>query len=220
VCGCDGKTYTNDCVRQAAGTSKSYDGACGTPKTSIVCDKIGTADEGWYQDGRLLRLAKCSCVAECKNQGTVNEGYYNSCTGEIIIYAECAAQSFAGSTIEVTINDRQVQIEQNAEEGYLEISTPTLTATTYEKLRIEEGKLSIFTDAGLRDIRYLPDDVKQTLQQEYGKRLQQIKEMQLIDQQGRPVYAVKSTVKNYFLWIIPYTTTKIVSVDAMTNTLV
>jgi hypothetical protein len=28
VCGCDGKTYPNDCVRQSKGVSKRHDGKC------------------------------------------------------------------------------------------------------------------------------------------------------------------------------------------------
>ena len=32
VCGCNGKTYGNDCERQVAMVSKNHNGACKTPK--------------------------------------------------------------------------------------------------------------------------------------------------------------------------------------------
>ena len=31
VCGCDGMTYGNDCMRQSAGAQKDHDGACAPP---------------------------------------------------------------------------------------------------------------------------------------------------------------------------------------------
>jgi hypothetical protein len=42
VCGCDGKTYGNDCARQAAGVSKDHDGECQPPRggEGAVCGGI------------------------------------------------------------------------------------------------------------------------------------------------------------------------------------
>jgi hypothetical protein len=34
VCGCDGMTYGNDCMRQSAGVQKNHDGECAPPASS------------------------------------------------------------------------------------------------------------------------------------------------------------------------------------------
>jgi PKD repeat protein len=40
VCGCNGITYNNDCVRQMAGVSKKYDGECGDENLPPVVDGV------------------------------------------------------------------------------------------------------------------------------------------------------------------------------------
>ena len=42
VCGCDGKTYGNDCERQVAGVSKNVDGACPAPDAGAGGSHSGT----------------------------------------------------------------------------------------------------------------------------------------------------------------------------------
>ena len=34
VCGCDGRSYANDCERRIAGAQKDHDGGCATPSTN------------------------------------------------------------------------------------------------------------------------------------------------------------------------------------------
>jgi hypothetical protein len=43
VCGCDGKTYANDCERQAAGVSKWADGICSSASCPAMTPQPGTS---------------------------------------------------------------------------------------------------------------------------------------------------------------------------------
>lgn len=54
-----------------------------------VCAKIGTISEGWYVDGKLIKLDTCACKAVCQIEDRV-EGYYSSCTGNLIQRADCS----------------------------------------------------------------------------------------------------------------------------------
>jgi hypothetical protein len=57
VCGCDGKTYSNDCERLVFGQSKLYDGACGTADAGVggstgAGGTAGTGSGGTATGGR------------------------------------------------------------------------------------------------------------------------------------------------------------------------
>ena len=92
VCGCDGKTYGNDCDRKAAGVTKKSDGACATAdggvcptgqrwcpgctpgmgSCSVVCSAIacpapdaGTGDVASASCGQVTTQTECDARSDC-----------------------------------------------------------------------------------------------------------------------------------------------------------
>jgi hypothetical protein len=102
VCGCDGITYGNDCLRLLAGVALDHTGECG--RCVPEC-RSGTVDPGEWVDpctGTAYCRASCeSCRAVCRNVGTRSEGWYADCADgtdggcigglvpQLIVWADC-----------------------------------------------------------------------------------------------------------------------------------
>jgi len=101
VCGCDGVTYGNDCLRLDAGAALDYEGACETPvPCKPECGHSADGTLGWNRcDGTFCAAACTGCTPECEAIGSRSEGWYAVC-GDPGTRGGCTSSGGAGSLIE------------------------------------------------------------------------------------------------------------------------
>ena len=136
VCGCNGKTYNNDCERQVAGVSKKSNGACPTGDAgATTCGQVTTQAEC---DGRsdchsvFVDPGTCGCAGAgcCAHFSTCAAGGHANCTGPAqcdMATPHCEAPyvvSYTGICFEGCV--RQSECAVVADAGV--IMTPTLPA--------------------------------------------------------------------------------------------
>ncbi len=84
VCGCDGKTYGNECLANMAGVVKASDGACAPAgcKTNLDCSdgKPCTFDVCDTTSGKCSNNAIAGCTGPCDQGQSCDDG--NVCTSE------------------------------------------------------------------------------------------------------------------------------------------
>jgi hypothetical protein len=84
VCGCDGVTYGNDCLRIEAGAALDYDGECATPVScKPECQTGADGTLGWTNgctDAFICVAACTGCSAECQAVGSRSQGWYAVCS--------------------------------------------------------------------------------------------------------------------------------------------
>ena len=110
VCGCDGKSYENDCHRRQAGQSLAHTGGC-----SVTVAKIGeacgpamkvTCDEASFCDPQPNQCATLKFVGTCQPRVS------GACTKDLVPVCGCDGRSYDNDCLRVTAGvakDRQGQ---------------------------------------------------------------------------------------------------------------
>ncbi len=83
-CGCDGRTYANECLRLRAGAALDHVGECAATDCVPECRTVGGMGAAWFdpcvEPGLICRADCTGCTASCEAVGTRSEGWYATCS--------------------------------------------------------------------------------------------------------------------------------------------
>ena len=111
VCGCDGKTYSNDCERIGAGAALDYVGECDAPDACAPMDATGVgacaAFFGYAWNGE-----SCTGISGCDCEGADCPFTFDSPEACEKTYAECGGPLLADACNDVALPDDPFQVIQ------------------------------------------------------------------------------------------------------------
>jgi hypothetical protein len=92
VCGCDGNTYADACQARLANASVASDGPCRPAVCVPECRAIGSRSEGWYDTctDQLIRYANCSACYPYCTAIGSRSERWTSSCGGFIRYDNCS----------------------------------------------------------------------------------------------------------------------------------
>ncbi|NIO19717.1 MAG: hypothetical protein GTN76_02975 [Candidatus Aenigmarchaeota archaeon] len=220
VCGCDGITYKNPCFLTNAGIARQSDGECGPQGvdiTEITCDAQNPCPEALDMDcfsfpSLGLRCARrdpcsyyeCPVGTECGLGMTYPAQVICSgtCEGE-----ECetgVSYDIVTGKIEFIKNNKKqtedITLRTAGSRGILE--TATISVKYSNELTIQESKLMMKTSAGEKQINILPGDV---ISMPETPDKESVKDMELKEEAGKPIYSLKEEESAKLLAIFPVT---------------
>lgn len=99
VCGCDGKTYTNECIANAAGASVASSGACAADQGLKAGASCGGRNQGKCAAGLACIYDRAAACGAADLPGKCFDGRGQACTAEFDPVCGCDGKTYSSSCI-------------------------------------------------------------------------------------------------------------------------
>ncbi|MBW2991408.1 hypothetical protein KY348_06940 [Candidatus Woesearchaeota archaeon] len=204
---------------------QSYHCCCGPeepePVCTPVCKAMGSRSEGWYDSctGELIKYDNCACVAVCK--GGVGGGY--GTVRHEGYYSSCTGELILRTDCSVK---EPIKVEIKKKEVTIEQKpVEGVVLISSEDVAVTKEKLMV-AEGSLGISTETGVATVAYLPEEVKQTamtkggMKKVTNIELVEESGSAVYRVNGKVKGTILWIIPVTKDGTVKVDAETNEII